>query len=165
MSAAVDAAAPTIRAADSFDLPILAVLHEACFTAPWDQHWSQQSFAEILQMPGTGARILAIGAEPIGFAVARVAADEAELLLIGILPGHRRAGHARTLLEHLLAELRAAGATEIFLEVAASNPAAATFYRETGFRTVGRRPGYYRGQPPIDALVLARGLNGAAPKG
>jgi ribosomal-protein-alanine N-acetyltransferase len=154
-----------IRAVESFDLPVLAALHAACFTAPWDRHWSLQSFAEILRMPGAGARIAALGAEPVGFAVARIAADEAELLLIGILPQRRRAGIARALLGHLLEELRAAAVTRLVLEVAAINAAALAFYAEAGFREVGRRPGYYRGETPVDAAILALDLAPGAAAG
>jgi ribosomal-protein-alanine N-acetyltransferase len=146
-----------IRAVESFDLPVLAALHEACFTARWDQPWTQRAFAEVLQMPGAGACIAAVGAEPVGFAVARVAADEAELLLIGVHPEHRRAGHAGMLLEHLVAVLQAAGAARLFLEVAEANAAAIAFYRRAGFEPVGRRAKYYANQ---DALALVKALNG-----
>lgn len=144
-----------IRAVEGFDIPVLAALHAACFTAPWDQPWTDRSFAEVLQMPGSGAYIAALGSEPVGFAVARVVADEAELLLIGIHPQHRRAGFGQMLLDHLAEALRAAGAAKLFLEVAESNLAAAAFYRAAGFQPVGRRRKYYEGE---DALVLVKAL-------
>ena len=150
-----------IRPVEGFDLPVLTALHAACFTAPWDQPWTQRSFAEVLQMPGSGARIAALGAEPVGFAVARVVADEAELLLIGIHPAHRRAGHGRVLLDHLFDSLRAAGAARLFLEVAESNRAATALYRAAGFEPVGRRPKYYENQ---DALVLVKALRANIPQ-
>lgn len=149
-----------IRPVESFDLPVLAALHEACFTASWDQRWSRQSFAEVLAMPGAGAMIAARGSEPVGFALARIAADEAELLLIGSLPEHRRSGYARALLDRMLTVLRQRGARQVFLEVAEPNAAALRFYETAGFRRVGRRPRYFPGG--IDALVLARPLQGAA---
>jgi len=149
-----------IRAVEGFDLPVLTALHAACFTAPWDQPWTQRSFAEILQMPGSGARVAAIGAEPVGFAVARIVADEAELILIGIHPEHRRFGYGRLLLDHLVQALRTAGAARLFLEVAESNAAANAFYRGAGFEPVGRRPRYYQGQ---DALILAKALQADVP--
>jgi ribosomal-protein-alanine N-acetyltransferase len=151
----------TIRPADSLDLPVLAALHALCFIAPWDQHWTQQSFADVLAMPGAGALIAAIGSEPIGFALARVAADEAELLLIGTRPEYRRGGHGRALLDQMLSALARGGAGQVFLEVAEPNAAARHFYREQGFREVGRRPGYFRGESPVDALVLARAVDDA----
>jgi len=144
-----------IRPVESFDLPVLAALHAACFTAPWDQPWTERSFSDVLKMPGAGARIAALGAEPVGFAVARVAADEAELLLIGIHPEHRRGGHGRALLDHVVEALRLAGAARLFLEVAERNPAATAFYGAAGFTPVGRRKKYYEGE---DALVLMKAL-------
>jgi ribosomal-protein-alanine N-acetyltransferase len=144
-----------IRPVEGFDLPVLTELHAACFTASRDQPWTQRSFSEVLQMPGTGARIAALGDEPVGFAVARVVADEAELLLIGIHPAHRRAGHGRVLLGHMFDSLRSAGAERLFLEVAENNRAATAFYRQAGFEPVGRRPNYYEGE---DALVLVKAL-------
>jgi ribosomal-protein-alanine N-acetyltransferase len=146
-----------IRSVEGFDMPVLAALHAACFTEPWDQPWTQRSFSEILQMPGAGARIAALGAEPVGFAIGRIVADEAELLLIGIHPEHRRAGYGQTLLEHMAEALRKGGAAKLFLEVAEGNAAANAFYRGAGFVSVGRRPQYYQGQ---DALVLAKALRG-----
>jgi ribosomal-protein-alanine N-acetyltransferase len=144
-----------IRPVEGFDLPVLTALHAACFTEPRDQPWTQRSFSEVLQMPGAGARIAALGDEPVGFAVARVVADEAELLLIGIHPAHRRAGHGRVLLDHLFDSLRRAGAERLFLEVAENNQAATAFYRAAGFEPVGRRPNYYEGEA---ALVLVKAL-------
>jgi len=144
-----------IRPVEGFDIPVLAALHAACFTAPWDQPWTERSFSDVLKMPGAGARIAALGAEPVGFAVARVVADEAELLLIGIHPEHRRAGHGRVLLEHVIEALRVAGAARLFLEVAERNPAATAFYGAAGFAPVGRRKKYYEDE---DALVLMKAL-------
>jgi [ribosomal protein S18]-alanine N-acetyltransferase len=154
----MSASALQIRPVEGFDIPVLTELHAACFTSTWDQPWTQRSFSEVLQMPGAGARIAALGAEPVGFALARVVADEAELLLIGIHPEHRRAGYGRMLLDHLVAVLRGAGAARLFLEVAESNRAATAFYRDAGFEPVGRRAKYYQGE---DALVLVKALRTA----
>jgi ribosomal-protein-alanine N-acetyltransferase len=150
-----------IRPAESFDIPVLAALHAACFTAPWDQHWTEQSFTDVLAMPGAGAVIAAVGSEPVGFALARIAADEAELLLIGTRPDCRRGGHGRALMEHTLAALQRGGAMQVYLEVAEPNLAGLKFYASLGFREVGRRPDYFRGERPVDALVLARPVGAA----
>jgi len=154
----------TIRPVESFDIPVLAALHAACFTAPWDQHWTEQSFKDVLGMPGAGALIAAIGNEPVGFALARVAADEAELLLIATRPEYRRGGHGRALLEHMLAVLERGGAAQVFLEVAEPNTAGQRFYENLGFRAVGRRPDYFRGDTTVDALVMARAIGADARK-
>jgi ribosomal-protein-alanine N-acetyltransferase len=160
--------ARVIRPVESFDAPLLAALHAICFSLPWDQHWSEKSFAEILAMPGAGGGIAEVDGEPVGFAIARIAADEAELLLLGTHPSWRRAGHGRALLRHMLRALAAAGARQVYLEVAAPNLAARGFYADAGFAAVGTRPRYYRssqsGKSPsgggetADAVVLSRAL-------
>jgi ribosomal-protein-alanine N-acetyltransferase len=159
-----------IRSVQGFDLPVLAALHAACFDNAWDQPWTEKSFAAILAMPGAGGCIAAIGDQPVGFSLARIAADEAELLLLGTHPAWRRVGHARALLAHEFEALAAAGAKQIYLEVAETNVPARNFYRQAGFVQVGLRPRYYhtaRGsnastgggaEGAIDAIVLARAL-------
>jgi ribosomal-protein-alanine N-acetyltransferase len=83
------------------------------------------------------------GAEPCGFAMSRVAADEAEVLSIVVAGARRRSGLGQALLAAHLAQLAARGVTRLFLEVEESNAPAIALYRRFGFATVGRREGYY----------------------
>ena len=117
------------------------------------QAWSAAEFADLLAQPG--ARAVGVAA---GFALIRVAAVEAELLTIAVRPGARRKGVGAGLLGQALAEAAAAGAEEVFLEVAEDNGAARALYARAGFVEAGRRPGYYRRGDGrrIDALVLRR---------
>ncbi len=94
---------------------------------------------------------------PAGLVLFRVAADEAEILTLGVIPEARRAGVGRALLEAALENARARGAAALFLEVAADNAVAIALYQQAGFGTVGGRKGYYsRAGGTVDALVLAR---------
>ena len=77
------------------------------------------------------------------FAIARTFVDEAELLLIAVTPNERRQGVAALLWIELTQRLRIAGATEIFLEVRASNTPARTFYVSRGLTQIGLRKNYY----------------------
>ena len=106
-----------------------------------------------------------LAAQPGGFALGRVAGPEAELLTLAVHPRARRRGLGRALVAAFEAEAAARGAAEVLLEVAATNHAARALYARLGYVAVGRRPGYYRraGAPPVDALVLRRGL-GPRPK-
>lgn len=157
-------AAIQIRAASVFDSAILASLHRMSCTADWDEPWSQQSFAGIMATPGTIGLLAAQDGEPVGFALGRIAADEAEVLLVATHPLRRRQGVARNLLTDLLRQLTTAGAARVFLEVAAPNAAALALYRGVGFDSVGRRPNYYRstvdrpGESAVDAVLLSREL-------
>lgn len=135
---------------------LLAGMHKVCFAEPW----SAGSMVEVLAMPGS-AGVIAVaddslkpslgGAGPAGFALWRVAAGEAEILTIGVLPPWRRAGLGARMLAAALDSARESGAESMFLEAAAGNSAAISLYQARGFAQVGLRKGYYNG---IDALVM-----------
>lgn len=148
-----------LRAADASDAIALAKAHASAFEAPWPP----EAFVELLASPGAFA-LAAIDEAPVGLILMRAIAGEAEVLTLAVEPSHRRRGVARALLQAGLVQAAAAGAREVFLEVAADNAAALQLYRQTGFETAGHRGGYYRqaGGAAIDALVLRRVLNGAA---
>src|SRR5262249_25006292 len=78
-------------------LALLTALHGRCF-APG---WSAATMASLLGLPGSFALIATQldngAAQPAGFALARVAADEAELLSLGVVPERQRRGIARRL--------------------------------------------------------------------
>ncbi|MGI1663912.1 GNAT family N-acetyltransferase [Palleronia sp. KMU-117] len=118
--------------------------------------WSAADFAGLLAAPG----VFALG-DDRGVALGRVAADEAELLTIAVLPGHRGAGVGRSLLAAFETEAARAGARVAFLEVAADNHAARALYTRGGYVETGRRKGYYRlpegGR--TDALTMTRALH------
>ncbi|MBI1244672.1 MAG: GNAT family N-acetyltransferase [Alphaproteobacteria bacterium] len=117
---------------------LLSALHKATF----DDGWSSDAMREVLRSSGAFALLAADGEEPAGFAIGRRAADEAELLSIGVLPAYRRFGVGRALVVALAACVPRARA--MFLEVGEDNPAARALYSSLGFVIVGRRPDYYR---------------------
>jgi ribosomal-protein-alanine N-acetyltransferase len=95
---------------------------------------------------------------PTGFAVFRVAADEAELLTIAVDPDRRRMGVGRRLLAEGLAQVAERGACRVFLEVGEHNLAARRLYEGHGFAVVSERRGYYDGPDPQTALICLRSL-------
>ncbi len=128
----------------------MAAIHAASF--PPRERWGEDAMRLQLELPGAFGLIDARG----GFVLARVAADEAEILSIAVMPKARRVGLGRTLLTAAIAEARARGAAAMFLEVAAANAAARALYAQAGFREVGTRPNYYPGGAA--ALVLRAAL-------
>ena len=145
-----------LRAADASDVLALAKAHASAFDAPWPP----EAFATLMASPGVFA-LAAVNDEPVGLILMRAIAGEAEVLTLAVEPSHRRRGVAEALLQAALAQAAAMAAEEVFLEVAADNPAALALYRKAGFEQAGRRGGYYRrpdGQA-ADALVLRRTLN------
>ena len=139
---------------------VVAALQQACFPEdPWDE-----ASVATLTAPPAGFAVIALDVQdqPVGFVMARVAAEDAEILAIGVLPPARRGGVGRLLVEAAVAKSRDLGATALFLEVAEDNQAAWTLYKACGFFSVGRRPGYYkRPDGRVAALVLRRNLDGA----
>ena len=99
--------------------------------------------------------------EAAGLAVARVAADEAEILSIVVARRMRRGGLATRLLGQLLSGLRQRGIRLVFLEVGEDNVAAIALYANFGFVAVGKRDAYYKrddGSTPA-ALVMRLDLD------
>jgi ribosomal-protein-alanine N-acetyltransferase len=138
-----------IRPVGAFDIALLAELHKATFTAPWDRPWSAESLAQILAMPGAGGWLLESDALPIGFVLVRFTLDEGEILLTGILPAALGQGHGIQLMQATIEAARAAGIAKLFLEHAELNIAAARLYERLGFVQIGRRAQYYSAhQPP-----------------
>ncbi|MDO9503152.1 GNAT family N-acetyltransferase, partial [Falsiroseomonas sp.] len=99
-----------------------ATLHAASF--PPAEAWGPDAIALMLEMPGAFG-VLRPGA---GFVLARVAADEAEILTLAVVPGARRAGLGSALLAEAMAGARARGAAALFLEVSDRNQAARGLY-------------------------------------
>jgi len=138
------------------DAAALATLHAASFP----RGWSSEEFASLLSGQACRAYLArrAGNKSAAGFVVARSAAGEAEILTVAVAPEHRRQGVAKILMRLLLDDLRHRGIGAAFLEVGAKNAPALRLYRRLGFTEIGRRPGYYRGGAPGDALVLRAAL-------
>ena len=140
------------------DRALLAALYSAAF----DEPYTQPAVDAMLQPPVGFALVAGPAADrpPQGFAIARSVADEAELLMLGVVPDARRAGLGHALVDGVCETAAARGAASLFLEVGEDNPGAVALYRATGFETIGRRPGYYRrsGGLRVAALVMRRRL-------
>jgi ribosomal-protein-alanine N-acetyltransferase len=146
-----------VRAARHDDIALLASLHGTCFA----EKWNAQAFEALLNAPGTFALLAGTVANNWqSFALARVAANEAEILTLGTAPNARRKGLARGLARATAAEAAKRGASEIFLEVSAANAPARALYLGLGFAEVGLRRGYYRNLDGsnADALTLRAAL-------
>jgi len=119
---------------------------------------SADSIKSLLEHPAATS-LVAVAGEPkiaIGFIIGQLAADEAEILSIGVSPNWQRAGLGTRLLEGLARAARRGEAKRIFLEVAQDNAPAVALYRKLGFVEAGRRKRYYErpGSEAVDALTL-----------
>ncbi len=77
--------------------------------------------------------------------VCPISADRVRLATMGVRPGARGGGAAARLLDHVLAQARARGATCFELEVFAQNLPAVRLYQRHGFAPVAPLYGYERG--------------------
>ncbi|MDX2257369.1 MAG: GNAT family N-acetyltransferase [Hyphomicrobiaceae bacterium] len=144
----------------------IARLHRSLFQPAWDEaairdlvyQQGVQALVAKVRLRDTGPPIM------VGFVVGRVAADEGEILTLGVMTELQRRGIGLMLVDGIARALTGAGATRLFLEVAADNPGAIALYRDRGFAEVGRRRGYYArpGRPAADALVLEKRLEQGA---
>ena len=86
-----------LRQGTSADLTEVMVVMEAAFGDTYGEAWTRSQVAGILPMAGVSL-VLARSAGDggcAGFSLARAVADEAELLLIAVLPEQRRRGVGR----------------------------------------------------------------------
>jgi ribosomal-protein-alanine N-acetyltransferase len=150
-------ATPVVEPATLRDIRRLAQLHAASF----HRGWGEGEFEQMLREHNTLLHRLRQGSSVIGFAVSRLAADEAEILSIAVAPGHRGRGLSRNLFLTHLGHLAGRGVRTVFLEVEENNQPARKLYERAGFAVAGRRERYYKeaGGVELNALVMRRDLS------
>ena len=132
----------------------MAAVHAAAM--PPAEAWDEAAIATQLAAPGTFGLLDPAG----GMLLARVAADEAEVLALAVAPSAARQGRGAALLAAAESQAAASGARIMYLEVAEANTAARALYARAGYAPLGRRAAYYRDGD--DALVLRKPLSPAA---
>jgi len=146
-----------IEPAEVSDAADLARIHKQSFY----RGWSQEEFSDFLNEASTPCYIACDARRRIaGFALLRLAADEAELLTIAVDPKWRGKTVGRALMKAAFADLMLSPARRMFLEVDEQNMPAIRLYEREGFARIAERRGYY---PRPDgsaatALVMARDL-------
>jgi ribosomal-protein-alanine N-acetyltransferase len=150
-------AAVAIEPATLRDAPRLAQLHGASF----HRGWGEGEFEQMLAERNTLVHRLRQGRTTIGFAVSRMAVDEAEILSIAVDAKHRGRGLSRNLLLTHLGHLAGHGVRTVFLEVEENNQPARRLYDRAGFSVAGRRERYYKqpGGKQLNAVLMRRDLS------
>jgi len=119
--------------------------------------WSRQNFIDSM-VAGYGCWTLFEDGQRAGYAVLMMVLDEAHILNISVCQARQGCGLGGRMLQHLGDVARAAGATQIFLEVRPSNEAALALYKKVGFEMIGRRKGYYPALNGREDAVVMRHL-------
>lgn len=148
------------------DLDRIMAVMAAAFDPAFGEAWTRRQVEDALilgnchyGLVGPDGLVPSTGEAAAGFYLARQGFDEVELLLLGVVPGHRRSGLGSQLLNGLAARARLDGASRLLLEMRRGNPAEA-LYRRHGFEVIGERPNYYRGAngERISAITFAKYL-------
>ena len=145
-----------VRKGRRADTAYLIALHEASFS---DEGWRPRDLEEAFTARG----VFVLFAEhppsmpPVGYLIYRIAADECEILSIGVKPTARRDGVGAVLLDNMVSLIIQAGIKTVFLEVGVDNAPARRLYEKCGFVETGRRVGYYKNGG--DALIMKKNLS------
>lgn len=148
-----------LRQGGARDLASVNAIMQEAFDARYGEAWTSSQCMGMLSLPGVWLTLASVAGKDAGFALARGAGPEAELLLLATRPRHRGRGVGGALLRAVIAEARARGVIDLHLEVRSGNEAV-RLYRREGFEQVGERRNYYRGRSgqTFDALTYARKL-------
>lgn len=150
-------AAIDLREGDVRDLDQIDRLMADAFDPRWGEAWTRNQVIGILSVPGVWLTVAELNGRSVGFALVRGVLDEAELLLLAVIPDARRKGVGAALLRSVVADCATRGVVSLHLEVREGNDAI-KLYRNSGFSKVGERRDYYRGPKgqSYSALTLRR---------
>jgi len=116
--------------------------------------WSREQFWSELAQP-TRSYVVAMDGDVVaGYAGVFCLPPDADIQTVGVDAERQGRGIARRMLDTLLADVDAAGATHTMLEVRAGNDAALALYHRLGFVEISRRPRYY--SDGVDAIIMRR---------
>lgn len=146
--------------ADLLALDAVMGVMDDSFDPAFGEAWTGPQCAGLLPMPGVWLSLASDETEVVGFALARVVAGEAELLLLAVKRDSQGRGVGQSLLDRFTSIAKSRGAHRLHLEVREGNRAI-RLYKSAGFSEVGRRRNYYNGRDGevYDALTLARSIS------
>jgi ribosomal-protein-alanine N-acetyltransferase len=143
------------------DLDAVMAIESVRYSFPWTRGNFIDSIAA-----GYRCRLrLAPQGPLLAYAVAMPAVDEMHLLNLTVNPDNEGQGHARALVQELIAHGLDNGLQSLWLEVRPSNLRARALYTRLGFVEAGLRKGYYPDGPGRreDALVMSLPLPAEEP--
>lgn len=117
--------------------------------------WSEKSLEDTLRFHPDTVFAAVQGERLVGYLLFMPAADEGELLRIGVDPDFRRRGAGRALMACMDQYALGHEIQTIWLEVRESNRAARNLYEQGGFQVQGIRKNYYR-DPKEHAVIMSK---------
>ena len=148
-----------VRAMRTDDIPAVMEIDRDSFPNPWPEN---TYWYELQKNPASHLLVIQSRetARVAGVAGYWLVIDEAHISTFAVHPDWRGRGVGKVLLAALLRHAAGRGAESAMLEVRAGNAAAQSLYRGFGFRTVGRRKGYYKNNGEDAVLMTAQPIDG-----
>ena len=148
----------TFRAAAALDLPVLVSMEKILFDgSPWSMGQFKEEFKGV---PRTHFFTVAVDDDNqiIGYAGVMVPAPgvEADVLTVGVLPEHRKAGIGKAFMAELENWAIDKESNAMMLEVGIDNATAINMYKQLGYQQISVRTNYYGAG--LDALVMRKEL-------
>jgi [ribosomal protein S18]-alanine N-acetyltransferase len=134
-----------IRRFKASDLPSILKIEKTSFGP---DAWPPKLFREYARACPKLFLVAAAGRRIVGYSIACIARQAAELASIAVLPEFRGRGVATRLLKALMNKIRREGIASMWLMVRSDNKTAAALYRKLGFVRTSRVPGYYEDGSP-----------------
>lgn len=121
--------------------------------------WTRANLEDTFRFPSYRAMVVRDkeSRKAMGYLLFMAAADEGELLRIGVDPSCRKRGIGQALMEAMETYAREQEITVIFLEVRESNLPARSLYEKNGFVLLGIRKNYYH-DPTEHAVLMSHSL-------
>lgn len=122
----------------------------------YQQPWSYGQFKDSLNNINTLANLVLDGGVIVGYCLANICVNYADILNICIHPDYRKKGLGSALLKYQKKQLKRLNIEYIILEVRESNITALLYYEENGFKTLEKRKKYYRNGE--DAIIMHQNI-------
>lgn len=139
------------RLASLADITVLEQMEQANLECPYS--------ASVLEGTITDEQskilLLTDGKKIIGYGGYKMIFDTAEVYNIVVGLEYRRMGYGKLILQHIIANAQAIGASEMFLEVNENNLPAINLYKLFGFSQISIRKNYYK---TGNALIMKKDL-------
>jgi len=143
-----------IQPMQEIDVVTVAEIEDRVALAPWTRH----TFLACLRADYQ-CGVALLDNKICGYFVLSVAAGEAHLLNVVVVPEEQHQGIGSRLMADLITAAQRNGAEIIFLEVRMSNTGAQRLYKRFGFGEFGRRKAYYKSESGReDAKVMRRNV-------
>ncbi|MDQ2890383.1 MAG: ribosomal protein S18-alanine N-acetyltransferase [Gemmatimonadota bacterium] len=140
----------SIRNGDMEDVSAICAIERESFGDPWTR---AMFYAYIRGSACYQLAVAVCAGSVVGYAVTQLVEEESELLNIAVHSACRSRGVGGALLGDAMSRARVAGATEMWLDVRASNLRARALYAKRGFCEMSVRRRYYV-SPVEDAVVM-----------